>query len=87
MPTLYSTVQIPADASSQLERLGTKAKEWYRDAEGTLVLFKEGLIGTGENWAEKVCCEICRLLNLPHAEYELARWGGDRATMGSVLVL
>lgn len=86
MPTLYPIVQIPADASSQLERLGTKAKEWYRDAEGALVLFKEGRIGTGENWAEKVCCEICRLLNLPHAEYELARWGDREGVVSPTFV-
>ncbi len=35
-------------------------------------MFKRGRPGTGENWAEKVCCEICRLLGLPHAEYDFA---------------
>lgn len=38
------------------------------------MLFKEGRPGTGENWSEKVCCEIARHLGLPHAEYELALW-------------
>ncbi|MDQ7074222.1 MAG: hypothetical protein Q9O24_03530 [Gammaproteobacteria bacterium] len=72
---MYVIQNIPENASFQLEQLGTKAKEWYFNAEEGMVLFKEGRQNTGENWAEKVCCEICRLIDLPHAEYELAVWG------------
>lgn len=86
MAILYSIAIIPADVSSQLEQLGTKAKEWYWDTHGTRVLFKEGRLGTGENWAEKVCCEICRLLTLPHAEYELARWGAREGVISPIFV-
>ncbi len=64
----YPIIHVPDDASTQLEQLGTKAKFWYRDETGDSVLFKVGRPGTGENWAEKVCCEICKMLNLPHAE-------------------
>jgi len=72
----YPIIHVPDSVSSQLEQLGTKAKFWYWDENGNKVLFKEGRPNTGENWAEKVCCEICRLLELPHAEYDLAIWKG-----------
>ncbi len=70
----YPIIVVAEDIPAQLEQLGSKAKFWYRDESGCRVLFKEGRPGTGENWAEKVCCEICRLLDLPHAEYNLAVW-------------
>lgn len=70
----YPIIQLPADAPAQLEQLGSKTKFWYRDENGHRMLFKEGRPGTGENWAEKVCCEFCRLLGLPHAQYDLAVW-------------
>jgi len=58
--------EVAKHASTQLEQLGTKAKFWYRDVSGNSMLFKQGRPGTGENWAEKVSCEICNLLKLPH---------------------
>ncbi len=70
----YPIIELPEDAPIQLEQLGTKTKFWYEGPEGQKILFKEGRPGTGENWAEKVCCEICKLLGLPHANYELAVW-------------
>lgn len=70
----YPIIQLPDDAPTQLEQLGTKTKFWFRDQDGWNMLFKEGRPGTGENWAEKVACEICRLIDIPHAAYELAAW-------------
>ncbi len=70
----YPIIEIPEDAPAQLEQLGTKNKFWYWDENDQRMMFKRGRPGTGENWAEKVCCEICRLLDIPHAEYELAVW-------------
>lgn len=72
----YSVLEVPSDASTQLEQMGTKAKFWFHADGGERTLFKEGRLGTGENWAEKICCELARHLGLPHAEYELARWKG-----------
>jgi len=37
-------------------------------------LLKIGRTNTGENWAEKVTCELAELHGLPHAHYELAVW-------------
>lgn len=70
----YPIIELAKDTPTQLEQLGTKAKFWFVDEEERQVLFKEGRPGTGEHWAEKVCCEICSLLDIPHAEYELAVW-------------
>lgn len=63
------------------EWTGTKRKDWFaRDEdywywdhnENEFFLFKAGREGTGENWAEKIASELCYLMGLPHAEYELA---------------
>ncbi len=74
----YTVIFVPSEASSQLEQLGTKGKFWYRTEEDKRVLFKEGRPGTGENWAEKACCEIACLLGLPHAEYDLATYNNKQ---------
>ncbi|UXS01078.1 HipA domain-containing protein [Agrobacterium tumefaciens] len=76
-----------------IEYLGTKEKFWFR-RQGELHLLKFGREGTGENWAEKIACELCGLLNLPHAHYDLAQHLGRQAVLtpkmneeGSRLVL
>ena len=56
-------------------------KHWYWEADGQEFLFKAGREGTGENWAEKVVCELCRLLGLPHAEYDLAVYRGKKGVI------
>lgn len=71
---MYPVVSVPDDAPDQLEQLGTKYKFWYRDPNDQRHMFKEGRPGTGENWAEKVACELCQLLRIPHSHYELAVW-------------
>ncbi|MBL1277116.1 MAG: hypothetical protein COB30_013615 [Ectothiorhodospiraceae bacterium] len=68
----YPIITVPNDASNLLEQLGTKSKFWFLDPDKNKILYKEGRPGTGENWAEKVSCEICKLLHLPHAEYDFA---------------
>ena len=70
----YPIRELQDDVSVQLEQLGTKAKFWFENEQGDKVLFKEGRPGTGENWAEKVCCELCQQLDIPHAAYDLALW-------------
>jgi len=84
--TMYPIIEIPGDVSSQLEQLGTKAKVWYFGEDKNKILFKEGRPGTGENWAEKVCCEISRLLQIPHADYELAIWDGRQGIITPTFV-
>lgn len=71
---MYPIIQVLDDASDLPEQLGTKYKFWFRDASNQQCLFKEGRPNTGENWAEKACCELCALLGIPHAHYDLAAW-------------
>jgi hypothetical protein len=63
----------PVDRSraQSVETLGSKPKFWFREGDRRL-LFKAEDRGTGEDWAEVVACHLCRLLHLPHVEYELA---------------
>lgn len=82
----FPIIAVPSDSSTQLEQLGTKAKFWFQFNDSHLTLFKEGRPGTGENWAEKVCCEIASLLDLPHAEYELAIWRDKKGVITPSLV-
>lgn len=82
----YEVVQVPPNTSTQLEQMGTKQKNWYEDEHGLPILFKEGRPGTGDNWAEKACCEIARLLGLPHAEYDFAILEGRQGVITPSIV-
>jgi len=73
----------------RIEQMGTKEKYWfsgrdkywYWNTEGKEFLFKAGREGSGENWAEKVADELCALLELPHARYDLAKYRGVRGAI------
>ncbi len=79
----FPIVTVPEDAGDSIEQLGTKYKFWF---DGKRRLYKEGRPGTGENWAEKVACEICALLDLPHAQYDFARWGSREGVVTTTFV-
>lgn len=83
---MYSIIRVPDEAPEQLEQFGTKSKFWFWDDAGLHCLFKEGRPNTGENWAEKVCCELCELLGLPHCHYELAVWKYHRGVLSPTFV-
>lgn len=83
---MYPIVHVPDDAPEQPEQLGTKPKFWFRDDNHRLCLFKQGRANTGENWAEKVACEICTILGIPHGQYELALWKGHRGVVSPSFV-
>ena len=70
---MFDVFSVRDDAPEIQEQLGTKHKFWFTE-KGHPFLFKEGRERTGENWAEKAASEICDLLCLPHAEYQLAIW-------------
>ena len=74
MPNKFQIIEVPADAYTELEQMGTKFKFWYRDKDYGYCLFKEGHPNTGEDWAERVVSELCELIELPHAIYKLAVW-------------
>ncbi|TIR16672.1 MAG: hypothetical protein E5X34_25410 [Mesorhizobium sp.] len=77
---MFPVYNISDFVSQRPESLGTKEKTWVLPSEGhELVrrphLFKIGRPNTGENWAEKVSFELCKLLGIPCASYDFARIG------------
>lgn len=69
---MFSIIPVDRRQADALEPLGTKSKFWFTAADGRRLLFKAEERGTGEDWAEKVACELAGLLGLPHVHYELA---------------
>ncbi len=64
------------------EDMGSKPKFWFEHEELGLCLYKQVRPSLGEDWAEKVAAELCELLGLPHAIYELAEtWEGNRGVV------
>lgn len=68
---MFPVIEIRSSMAEAVEYLGTKSKFWYRDGERQM-LFKAEERGTGEDWAEKIACELCTLLGLPHVKYDMA---------------
>jgi hypothetical protein len=69
----YPVWEIRLDWSQYVEQVGTKEKFWIRrEGDNRKYLFKIGRPGTGENWAEKIACEIAGAIGIPHATYNLA---------------
>lgn len=63
------------------ESMGSKYKFWF-EQESISYLYKQARPNIGEDWAEKVAAELCELLGLPHADYELAQtWEGNRGVV------
>ena len=73
---MFDVIHVDSQRAAVTEPLGTKPKFWYRDDQERLMLFKAEKRGTGEDWAEKISCELCEALALPHVKYELAECGG-----------
>lgn len=68
---MFQVVRVDSRQAEAVEPLGTKRKFWFSDGRRR-VLFKAEERGSGDDWAEKVACELCGLLGLPHVRYELA---------------
>ena len=71
---------------SNFEPMGTKSKFWFKDSDETRKLFKSTVVldkqgntieRKGEDWAEKIVCEIAKLLEIPYANYELGIYMGE----------
>ncbi len=73
---MFHIVQLSVDVTpEQMEELGSKPKFWFtHEMAGHKIrfLFKADDRGTGEDWAEKISCELCSLLGIPHVHYEMA---------------
>jgi hypothetical protein len=83
---MHPVVYVPDDAADFPEAVGTKPKFWFLDGTKRRTLYKEGRPHSGENWAEKICCELCRFLSIPHADYELAEWRGRKGVVSTTFV-
>jgi hypothetical protein len=64
--------------AEDLEQLGTKEKFWFLFSPEDSIkwLFKFSRKNTGEHWSEKVAEQLSELLQIPHVEYDLARYNG-----------
>jgi HipA-like C-terminal domain len=87
----YPIFDVTKSTIDRPEALGTKEKFWLvPSAETGLTvtsyLFKIGRPHTGENWSEKVCCEILRTVDVPCAAYDFAVHGGDAGVISKQFV-
>lgn len=82
---MFLVISVPDQALISIEQLGTKQKFWFRDR-GHSYLFKEGRPNTGDDWSEKAASELCELLDLPHAHYDLAIWKDRRGVVSHLFV-
>jgi hypothetical protein len=77
--------ELNLNSAQRPEMLGTKEKFWLLPKSANLPaephLFKIGRPQTGENWSEKVCCELARTIGLPCAEYNFAIVDGRRGVI------
>lgn len=83
---MFNVINLGHYVQTRPEALGTKEKFWLVPRPGVLLnsrphLFKIGRENTGENWSERVSCELARLIHLPCAEYELAEYEGRRGVL------
>lgn len=81
----FPIFEITDENAAFPEQLGTKEKIWISHM-GELKLLKFGREGTGEDWAEKVACELCGLLGLPHAHYDLATYQGRSCVISPSII-
>jgi len=77
----FVVIEVTAAAPEAPEAMGSKPKFWFQHEELGRCLYKQARPGGGEDWAEKIACELCKLLGIPHAHYELASWRGLRGTV------
>lgn len=85
----YPIIDVSELEFERDEQMGTKEKgwffrtdrHWYWQIDGTRFMFKAGREGTGENWAEKIAAELCELLRIPHAYYDLAFYRGKNGVI------
>ncbi|MGF1962245.1 MAG: HipA-like protein [Aulosira sp. DedVER01a] len=81
LPEKFSIIEVPLEAPEVIEDLGTKEKFWFRYQNLGRYLYKKARPNTGEDWVEKIASELCKLLRLPHADYELATFNGENGTI------
>ncbi|MDJ0662434.1 MAG: hypothetical protein QNJ42_23550 [Crocosphaera sp.] len=81
MSKQFPIIKISSKAPVESETMGTKEKFWFHHEELGLCLYKKARQNTGEDWSEKIAAELCKLIKLPHAEYELALFNNEKGTI------
>ncbi|BAU66100.1 hypothetical protein STA3757_35020 [Stanieria sp. NIES-3757] len=81
MTNKFRIITISPEAPEEPEEMGTKEKFWFHHEELGLCLYKKARQNTGEDWSEKIAAELCKLIKLPHAEYELASFDNEKGTI------
>ncbi|MBW4687211.1 MAG: hypothetical protein KME40_19400 [Komarekiella atlantica HA4396-MV6] len=76
----FLIIEVPLNVPEADEDLGTKEKFWFR-YQDCRYLYKKARPNTGEDWAEKIVSELCELLRLPHADYELAIYNSNNGVI------
>ena len=82
----YPVIQIDNWQPLSDETMGSKLKGWFAAETGKKYLFKYPRLNSGEAWAEKAVAEIAGLLDVPHASYDLATFGGERGIISLDMV-
>ncbi|MFV3326642.1 hypothetical protein ACNFG0_09235 [Pseudomonas sp. NY15372] len=86
----YEILDVSGYKRDEVEPLGTKSKYWCTGPGGKEFLFKSivtfdskfNLVSRGgEDWAEKVACELAKFLSVPCATYDLAHDGESRGVI------
>jgi hypothetical protein len=86
----YKIWDVSAFKRDEVEPLGTKSKYWCSGPSDEEFLFKsietfdlnlELVSRGGEDWAEKIACELAKFLAVPCADYELAHNGESRGVI------
>jgi hypothetical protein len=67
---MFPVLRVDSRKSEAIQPLGTKRRFWLREDDRRLLLKAEER-GTGQDWAEKIACELSALLGLPHVDHEL----------------
>ena len=83
----FPIITISPEAPEESEAMGTKEKFWFHHEELGLCLYKKARQNTGEDWSEKIAAELCKLIKLPHAEYELASFNNEKGTISKSFLL
>jgi HipA-like C-terminal domain len=88
---MFQIYDVSDSVTDRPETIGSKEKFWLIPAAhlslpNKMHLFKVGRPNTGENWAEKACCEIAKALEIPCAEYNLAICKGIQGVLSERFV-
>ncbi len=73
----FPIIEVSLDAPEESETMGTKEKFWFQHPKRSLCIYKKARLSTGEDWSGKIASELCNLMKISRANYELARFNND----------